>query len=144
MMHIAVSGSKYGMSEAQVFMFGMLLGKLLQEDSEITIHHGDCIGVDSAVASLTEAHNIPVIVHPPVNDRYKGYNETRPNVVAVREPKDYLDRNHDMVDECFMHVAMPNTTKEQLRSGTWATVRYARKKGKPVAVIYPNGYVENH
>ena len=28
---------------------------------------------------------------------------------------------------------------ERLRSGTWATVRYARKKGRRVIVVRPDG-----
>jgi hypothetical protein len=36
-------------------------------------------------------------------------------------------------------IAAPMSSAEILRSGTWATIRYARKAGKPVLIIWPNG-----
>ena len=53
--------------------------------------------------------------------------------------KRYLERNRDIVDACDILIACPRTLKEELRSGTWATVRYARKVGKPVAILWNNG-----
>jgi len=38
-------------------------------------------------------------------------------------------------------IATPGEVDEQLRSGTWSTVRFARKQGKPVHVILPDGRV---
>jgi hypothetical protein len=35
-------------------------------------------------------------------------------------------------------IATPSTDDEQLRSGTWATVRYARKAKKRIKLIFPN------
>ena len=51
-------------------------------------------------------------------------------------PKPYLDRNRDIVDACEVLLATPDGP-ERLRSGTWSTVRYARKIGKPVEVRLP-------
>jgi hypothetical protein len=39
-------------------------------------------------------------------------------------------------------VACPRTDQEQRRSGTWATVRYARKVGKPVLIIGRDGKIK--
>jgi predicted Rossmann fold nucleotide-binding protein DprA/Smf involved in DNA uptake len=44
------------------------------------------------------------------------------------------------VNETGVLVAMPDGP-EELRSGTWATVRYARKQGKDGRIIYPDGLV---
>lgn len=38
-------------------------------------------------------------------------------------------------------IATPSSKEEELRSGTWSTVRYARKLRRPVTLIYPDGSV---
>lgn len=48
----------------------------------------------------------------------------------------YMKRNDALVEHCDVLLAFPRTTQEQLRSGTWSTVRRARKAGKEVR-IYP-------
>lgn len=61
----------------------------------------------------------------------------------IRDPLPPLERNHRIVDACDVLIACPKDAQEQLRSGTWATVRYARKQGKRVIVITPDGTVED-
>jgi predicted Rossmann fold nucleotide-binding protein DprA/Smf involved in DNA uptake len=56
-------------------------------------------------------------------------------------PRPYLVRNRDIVDVCNLLLATPGGTVEQLRSGTWATIRYARRIGRPVWIVFPNGEV---
>ncbi len=46
-----------------------------------------------------------------------------------------LDRNRDIVAAVSILIAAPETDIEEQRSGTWATVRYARKKGIPVVIV---------
>lgn len=48
----------------------------------------------------------------------------------------YMLRNERMIDHADMLVAFPNTGREELRSGTWATIRRARLAGIPV-VLHP-------
>lgn len=52
-----------------------------------------------------------------------------------------LERNRTIVDECEVLVACP-AGPEVTRSGTWSTIRYARRIGRPVVIIYPDGSVE--
>jgi hypothetical protein len=49
--------------------------------------------------------------------------------------KDNLTRNRDIVDTASMLIAAPEGNAERLRSGTWATVRYARKAKKKVIIL---------
>lgn len=58
--------------------------------------------------------------------------------VVTYKPEPYLDRNHYMVDRCNLLIACPEGI-EALRSGTWATVRYARKRPRNHLIIYPDG-----
>lgn len=48
-----------------------------------------------------------------------------------------LKRNYDIVDACDILLAAPRTLTEELRSGTWATIRYARKTGKKYLILAP-------
>ncbi|HEY4779574.1 MAG TPA: DUF4326 domain-containing protein, partial [Solirubrobacterales bacterium] len=46
----------------------------------------------------------------------------------------YMARNDRMVADCAMLVAFPYSEREELRSGTWATVRRARRARRRVLV----------
>jgi len=58
------------------------------------------------------------------------------------DPRPPLVRNRDIVDATDMLIAAPATRKEVLRSGTWATIRYAKKMKKWIYIIYPSGHKE--
>jgi predicted Rossmann fold nucleotide-binding protein DprA/Smf involved in DNA uptake len=54
-------------------------------------------------------------------------------VIAYPATKGHeLERNHLIVAACDVLNAAPLQDEEILRSGTWATIRYARKAGKTV------------
>jgi predicted Rossmann fold nucleotide-binding protein DprA/Smf involved in DNA uptake len=38
-------------------------------------------------------------------------------------------------------IACPQTLKEEIRSGTWTTVRIARRLGRVIWLVYPNGAI---
>ena len=46
-----------------------------------------------------------------------------------------LVRNRNIVRAVDIMIAAPATDKEELRSGTWATVRYCRQARKPVIML---------
>jgi hypothetical protein len=48
----------------------------------------------------------------------------------VREAKPFIKRDHDIVDETEVMLATPVSREEHMRSGTWTTVRYAKKQGR--------------
>lgn len=99
-------------------------------------HHGDCMGADAAGAATASSLNIEVHCHPPTKRNLRSFVKSD----VTYEPQDYLVRNHAIVDACDILVACPDNV-EEVRSGTWATVRYARKKGKPIVIIYPDATV---
>jgi hypothetical protein len=41
-------------------------------------------------------------------------------------------------------VATPRGFKEELRSGTWATIRYTIKMKKLLTIIWPDGTIKVH
>lgn len=138
MFSIGFIGTRHGMSDAQKNSFL----KLIKEKNFTDFHHGDCIGSDEQAHNIVEEYcasnkskeKIKIHVHPP---KYKKY---RANCQADIEyiPDDYLERNHNIVDTTDLLIATPDI-QETLRSGTWATVRYAREKNKRIYVIRKNG-----
>jgi hypothetical protein len=85
---------------------------------------------------LARALWFKVFVHPPDDDTRRAYCGVHPARLAA--PKPYLMRNKDIVDQTSILVAAPKGPEEK-RSGTWATVRYARKLGRPIYICYPDG-----
>jgi hypothetical protein len=73
------------------------------------------------------------VAHPPINtSKMSSFVSDE-----TREPKEYILRNQDIVNESNKVYAAPYQAKEILRSGTWATVRYAKRKIKGATVIHP-------
>ena len=96
-------------------------------------HHGDCIGADEQAHIIAIDVGLEVIVHPPKVNSKRAFVED----FTQRYPaKDYIARNHDIVDESAILIAMPkDVLNEELRSGTWATVRYAKRLNRIVKLI---------
>lgn len=74
-----------------------------------------------------------VVPDAPHNEAVVELGERLEVVTVERMPKgtDYMARNDRMVELAELLVAFPSTREEQQRSGTWATVRRARKRGVP-------------
>jgi hypothetical protein len=130
-MIVGFTGTQRGMTKAQ--------RERLTSDVFNAIHidefrHGDCEGADETASRIANDFNVQVIIHPPLDPKKRAFC-----IGHTLTPKPYLERNHDIVDACNLLIATPGQKQEQLRSGTWATIRYATKKGKPVLIIYPDG-----
>jgi len=128
------TGTRNGMSAAQKrALEDLLVGRSVRH-----LHHGDCTGADA------EAHDVAIrlyvipVIHPPTDPTRRAFKSAPAS--HLREPLPYLERNHAIVNESDFLIAAPDGP-ETLRSGTWATVRYARKVGKRVLVIMPNGEI---
>lgn len=123
---VGFTGTRAGMTRAQQeTVFLLLIG------CEV-LHHGDCIGADAEAHELVKGARI--VIHPPEDDRYRAFCAEASRVLPT---KPYLERNHDIVDACDILIAAPRTEQEERRSGTWATIRYARTRGKPVIIANP-------
>lgn len=73
-------------------------------------------------------------IHPPNKKGLRSF--CSPNGEGINhEEKPFIKRNHDIVDACDVLIACPETNKEVQRSGTGATIRYARKQGKKIELI---------
>ena len=69
-----------------------------------------------------------------MNETKRAYCE---NYEYMYPQQEYLNRNHNIVDASEILIACPAQTEEVIRSGTWATIRYARKNNKIIRFIGP-------
>jgi hypothetical protein len=130
---VGFTGTRYDLTKFQEEE----LDKIFKSINISEFHHGDCIGADEYAAKLVHKlqKNIKIICHPPVETSDRAYTDNIAN--EVREPKTYMKRNQDIIDESNLLVACSYSDVEVVRSGTWATIRKARKKKIPVIVVYP-------
>lgn len=119
-MKIGITATQKGVTQNQLNTLHIFL-KFAQDPS---LGHGDCIGGDA------QAHSLFKRIHP--NGKVKGFPPINPikrsfcQFDEVQEPKEYLERNKDIVDWCDLLIALPKGD-EEVRSGTWATIRYTKK-----------------
>ena len=129
---IGFTGTQDGMTKAQRSKVCALLVEL--DPSEF--HHGDCIGADSQAHQIADGLSIPICIHPPDNERKRAFCG---GAQEIRAPLPYLVRNREIVAWSDVLIATPKSSKEELRSGTWSTVRRAREAGKPTYIVLPSG-----
>jgi len=152
MLHVGFTGTKEGMTIAQLtrftdVIFVLAMASVVTSEKRyghyLAFHHGDCVGADAEAHDIVHrTTNAYIYIHPPTNDAYQAHKIGNFN----HPPKPYLERNHDIVDESNILIATPGQMQEKLRSGTWATIRYAKYAKKvmiPIIFIWPNGTVNS-
>ena len=131
-MIIGFTGTRDGTTTSQI----TILEKYLMEHEISQAHHGDCRGADEEFHHLIYGRlPIMIFIHPPTNKSKRAF--CKGGTILPKNP--YITRNHDIVNACEVLIACPKTDYEQIRSGTWATVRHARRTYKPIVIIYPDG-----
>lgn len=105
-----------------------------------TLHHGCCYGADEDAHAIACELGMRTVGHPPLNTSKMA----DVSCDECRVPDDYLVRNRNIVCESSALIACPKEeTGEELRSGTWATVRYARQLKRPIYIVRPSGRVQS-
>ena len=130
--HIGFTGTRTGMTDKQKSYLQEFLKSII---AVCQFHHGSCIGADKEASDIAVILGMEIIVHPPLDKK----NMAPCTGKEVREPKSYGIRDRDIVDESDWLIATPKGFNEELRSGTWQTVRYARKVNRKTMIIYPDG-----
>ena len=157
-MRIGFTGSQKGMSTFQKHELPRILK--LKDATEFVF--GDCIGSDIEAARIALFEGIlQFSVYPQNKDTRKrawflnpekdiirengkwtninGLLDNKEVIYSIRwfpaEPP--LSRNMRIVDSCDYVIACPKEFEHTLRSGTWATIRYAWKHKKDKITIIP-------
>lgn len=140
-MIVGTTGSRDGITEEQrACVILTLMGKRPGWARAYQLHHGDCVGSDWAVHQIAMLlTGILTVSHPPIENKWRAYC----NAHVVMAPRPYPDRNRDIVMIAHRIIALPSGEEQnQLRSGTWSTIRYAKREHRPVLIIYPDGREE--
>jgi hypothetical protein len=106
--------------------------------------HGDCIGADEEFHSILRAYarSCRIEIWPSIHPTMRAYCDGD----IIHESLPSLERDQLIVDFATEFVGCPPTNKEITRSGSWATLRKARKKYRrneldALYVVYPDGYI---
>jgi len=130
---IGFTGTRRGMTAEQKTALRNLLQAAGGE-----FHHGDCVGADAEAHDIAQACGLEPVIHPPTDPKQRAWKAAS----RILLPLPYLHRNKEIVRETESIIATPSEFDEQHRSGTWSTVRYARKLGRQVLVILPDGRLQ--
>lgn len=125
--NVGISGTRHGANATQLYEIKTLLMDFKEQGAK-NFRHGDCIGVDVEAADIARKLGYFIIIHP---GPFGVGSKT--DIILGRLP--FLDRNKIIVDMSDVMLIVPYTNKEILRSGTWATYRYAQKKSVPVRMV---------
>lgn len=101
------------------------------------LDHGDCVSADWFANDAARALGYRTKAHPPIKEAKRAFC----TVDEEAEPKDFLVRDEDIARETEELVAAPPTYTEIIRDGTWTTIRRARKYGRKITLILPDGQV---
>jgi hypothetical protein len=105
--------------------------------------HGLAIGIDFQFHQLCRKNQIPIRGYP-CTIKSKQADIPASEFAVLLPAKDSLSRNHDMIDYAVLSseesqlIVCPKRDYEELRSGTWATVRYARRASLDILYIWPS------
>ena len=139
-MKLGFTGTRNGLTVKQA----EALYEVFKKYEPTEFRHGDCVGADGEAADLIDIlcnGSCKIWMHPPTIPDHRAFKVNLPNTTILPE-KDYLPRDYDIVDGSDRLIACPKGKKELVRSGTWTTVRYARKKKKQITIVYPDGTVK--
>ena len=108
----------------------------------VLVHNGACEGADRAMHRLCRGRAILSEYHPSNSEQMAWAKSIRHAQEAIRALRGPLLRNGVMVRLGVRGlIATPGEEHEILRSGTWATIRVARKHNRPIWIISPSGLV---
>ena len=139
-MTVGFTGTRDGLTEEQK----TALTAVLDGFEDFDFYHGSCLGADYQAhqIALTRATSITALPGHGVNGESPLYFKAEG--ARIEDPLPYLQRNRRIVDLTEVLIACPESDEERLRSGTWSTVRYARRKSKTLIMIYPSGATTFH
>lgn len=130
-MRVGFTGTREGLSMAQIEK----VLELLRKWKATSFIHGGCIGADSQIHSILETASTEMMlgVYPSNLPDQRGIQRC-----WMAKPDAPLTRNKKIVAECERLIACPEGL-EVVRSGTWSTIRHAKKVHRWVTIVWPNG-----
>lgn len=139
-MIVGFTGTRQGPTPAQHKAVDRFLIAMFRDHGARVLVHG------GAVHSDTFAHEVvrplgEIWVFPAIEGGLLSSAVREPFNGIIAEPIPALDRNDIIAGLADGLLAVPYSDTEDERSGTWATVRRARKRGCPVYVVRRDGVI---
>lgn len=136
---LGFTGAQQGMTTFQKekvrkYLKNVILCSAAMESAPPVALHGDCIGADEDFNEICAELDIPRYCRPCTITYKRAFTDA----FQVAEPIAPLDRNRIIAEKCDLLIACPKEEREQLRSGTWTTVRATRRLNKTVLLITPS------
>lgn len=136
-MTLGFTGTRRGATAAQLAAVRLLIERLAPDDAV----DGDAVGADAQFRDLyREVTGRLGRSRPSTIARDRAFKPAS-KVYPAEHP---LVRNAKIVADADVLVACPAEHTPQRRGGTWHTVRLAQEKRIPVAVVWPDGEVEEY
>jgi len=148
-MIVGFTGTQQGWSDEQFDAVERVLTELLDDGQSHEFHHGDCVGSDHLAHEfvtywrdfpLKDDVRIAIHIHPCDIKSKRAYCRLRKPYDVMHPVHKPLVRNRHIARSDVL-VATPKVMWEEERSGTWATVRYARENGSKIIIVWPDGSV---
>lgn len=139
---VSFTGTRGGMADGQM----AALDRVLSTFQPALFVHGDCLGADFNAHRLiltinaSADHQIAINTYPSNLEKTRAYTGEE---YEVCEPLPPLERNPLIVDAGQLLIACPAGVSELIRSGTWATIRAARRTDRLVIAIDTAGRIYN-
>jgi hypothetical protein len=131
---IGFTGSRKGMNDYQQETVKQRLEHWREQHGILVFRHGDSKKADAQAHDLAFTLGFKTAAHPSTLDKHRAFCLAD----LIHEPREPLLRNQDIVSGCCELIAAPCTKYEIQRSGTWSTIRYARRVGRPIYIVYPD------
>jgi hypothetical protein len=145
---LAFTGTRRGLTPAQLAALRVVLAEIRFHNS--VVHNGAAEGADEEMLDLLAeglAGRPTVHLWPCNRERQQwafewalAFSKALHPSARVHPTAPPLERNRRMVAAASVVVACPDGP-ERLRSGTWSTVRAARRRGREVVLVWPDGSV---
>jgi hypothetical protein len=141
---LCFTGTRSGMALRQKMVIRqMMTGSALMEIRRVSrFLHGGCIGADAQFHVILKQMGLlsKVEVYPSDIPEFRDDLEAGYGILRIHEPSNPIARNKTMIGRAHSLLAAPREFQEVVRSGTWMTIREARKKGIPVLIVFPDGH----
>jgi hypothetical protein len=139
---LGFTGTRTGMSLAQIGSIRKTIRTYRLITPRIEAHHGVCIGADIHFHEICKDLSLYVIGHPGIRPDGKCFTRATCICNELRPPRPFLARDRDIVNVAHILLAAPAGFREEIRSGTWTTVRYARRIQRKIVIFWPDGTIK--
>ena len=138
---LGFTGTRKGLTHKQELAFQCIVNTLLSLNSNVKFMHGDCIGADADAHTLCRKLGISKIGSYPCNiESQRAFTDA----TQISKPLPPLERNEFIANNCDILIACPGTMEEELRSGTWSTIRRRVRFQKRMIIIWPDGSISEN